>query len=108
VEHRRVQLQRAVEQVLQQLCVDLAAGHALADRRVLVFLQRHAGQADQHQLAAQIGFVHAAVEHVHCRDEALRHMAREVHAQRAVGFGGHRQPADADAVDAVARHRQPQ
>ena len=69
---RRAAQQRAVEQVLQQLRVDLAARHALADRRVLVVEQRRrrSGRSAPAGLRSSAG-VDPAFEHVDRRDEAV-------------------------------------
>ncbi len=58
-------------EVLQQLRVDLAARHAFAHRRVLVFEQAESGDADQHQLPFEAGRIDAAFEDVDGRDEAV-------------------------------------
>ena len=70
-----------VEQVLEQLRVQLAARHRLAERRgAVVVAQAAAGRADQHELARQRLRVDLAGEHVGGRDVAARVAARVVQA----------------------------
>ena len=96
---RRAHERRPVVDVLEELRVDLDAGHALAERRRLV-VDLHA-QAGQRRPApacrASALEVGAALQHVDRRHEAARVVRRVVEAQRAVGLGRRREASPTDA-----------
>ena len=100
--------QRLVEEVLQELRVDLDAGHGDAERRVLVFDHPDAGHADQHQLLAQLLRIESAFQYVDRRDVAIRAARREVDARRAVRFGRREERGGLDAFDRIRGHVQSQ
>ena len=88
-----------VEQILEQLRLDFAAGHAHAERRVLIVDHGQPGRTDQDQLPFETKRIHLAVEHVDSRDEAARIPAGIVDAELAISLRGHAEVADRNRVD---------
>ena len=87
--------------------MDLAAGHSLAQRSVLVLEQPDSGDADQHELPREPCGVDLAFEHVQRRNEPMGIARRIVDANGAVTLGRHGEVADAHAFDIRSRHVQP-
>ena len=80
--------ERAIEDVLDRLRVDLHTRHPLGHRRRLVVGEPDGGHADHHDLPGKVHGRHLAREHVRGGDEAVLVVPAVMDPDRAIGLGG--------------------
>jgi hypothetical protein len=94
--------QRLVEQVLEELRMDFASRHPLAQRRELVVDQTLSRHADQHQLLREPLGIDVALQHVDRRNETARIAVRVIDAHGAVALGRRGEIAECDRAHGAA------